>query len=100
MKKFVLYLLALVTGALTLLFADAHHEREKERESREPQKEVRESRERMHLESLEIHEAVREGRISHEDGRKKIDALKRRLHDHQKEKFWKRVEEEIEGAAV
>ena len=55
----------------------------KKRERDEPRREVLAKQERMHWESQEIHQAVREDRISHEDGRKKIDTLKRRLHDHQ-----------------
>ena len=32
----------------------------------------------MHREAREIHEAVRQGRISHEEGREKLEALNRR----------------------
>ena len=46
MKKSLLFLSALVAGALTLLFADDHREREKERERDEPRREVREKQER------------------------------------------------------
>ena len=98
MKKSLLFLFALVAGALTHLLADDHREREKEHEREEPRRELREKQDRMHRESREIHEAVRAGKISHEDGREKLEALNRKHHEHEKERFWKRVEEEIEGA--
>jgi hypothetical protein len=72
MKKSLLLLSALAACALSPIFADDHREREKEREREEPRKEVYEKQERMHRESREIHEAVREGRIPHEDGREKL----------------------------
>lgn len=52
----------------------------------------------MHRESREIHEAVEAGKISHEEGRQKLEVLQRRHHEHEKEVHWKRVKEEIEGA--
>ena len=58
MKKSLLLLSALAACALSLIFADDHREREKEREIEEPRREVREKQERMHRESRGIHEAV------------------------------------------
>ena len=98
MKKSLLFLSALVAGTLSLLLADDHREREKEPERDEPRGEVREKQERMHREAREIHEAVRQGILSHDEGREKLDALTRMHHQHEKDNFWKRVEEEIEGA--
>ena len=98
MNKSLLYLSAFVVGAISLLFADDHRDREKERAREEPQREVRERQERMHRESKEIHEAVRVGKISHEEGREKLEALNQKHHEHEKERFWKKVKDEIEGA--
>ena len=39
----------------------------------------------MHQESREIHEAVRAGKISHEEGREKLEALNRKHHEYEKE---------------
>ena len=77
MKKSIFFLTALLAGALTILLADDHREREKEREKDEPRREVREKQERMHRESREIHEAVKAGKISHEEGRQKLEVLQR-----------------------
>ena len=94
MKKSLLFLCVLATCFLSVLFADDHRDREGD----EPRRDVSEKKEKLHRESREIHEAVKEGRISHEEGHKKLEALNRKHQQHEKERFWKRVEEEIEGA--
>ena len=90
MKKSLLFLYLLATCFLSVLFADDHRDREGDEPS--------EKKEKLHRESREIHEAVKEGRISHEEGHKKLEALNRKHQQHEKERFWKRVEEEMEGA--
>ena len=98
MKRSLFFLTTLVAGALPLLLADDLREREKERERDQPRREVREKQERMHRESREIHEAVKAGKISHEEGRQKLEVIQRRHHEHEKEIHWKRVKDEIEEA--
>ena len=98
MKKSLLFLSALVAGALTFLLADDHREREKEHEMKSHEENFVKSRRECIGNPGEIHEAVRAGKISHEEGREKLEALNRKHHEHEKERFWKRVEEEIEGA--
>ena len=125
MKKSLLFLSALVAGALTLLFADDHREGEKERERDKSRAEERERAERIKKEELRIYEAAREGKITREEGRRELEKIHQRERanrsdaeirreketiekahqirrkqqvEHEKERFWKRVEEEIEGA--
>ena len=90
MNKSLLYLSAFVVGTISLLFADDHRDREKERAREEPQREVRERQERMHRESKEIHEAVRVGKISHEEGRENSRLLTKSITNMKKRGFGKK----------
>ena len=123
MKKSLLFLSGLVVGAMPLLLADDHRESEKERD--EPRVQERERAERIKKEELRIYEAAREGKITREEGRQELEKIDQRERanlseaqvrrekeviekahqirrkqkvEHEKERFWKRVEEEIEGA--
>ena len=98
MKKSLFFVTALVSSALSILLADDHGGREKESARNKQHREAREKQEQMHRESREIHEAVRTGQISHQKGREKLDALNRKHHEDEKQRFWKKVEEKIDGA--
>ncbi len=98
MKKSLFLVTALVSSALSILLADDHGGREKESARNKQHREAREKQEQMHRESREIHEAVRTGQISHQKGREKLDALNRKHNEDEKQRFWKKVEEKIDGA--
>ena len=77
------------------LIDKAHQIRRKQNEYEHSQKH---SSEHVQGEIQRVHTAVRKGEISHEEGKKKLDRLGELQKKHERERFWKRVEEEIEGA--
>ena len=72
MKKYLLFLSALISQTLSLLFTDDHREHEKERERDEPRAEERERAERIKKEELRIYEAAREGKITRDEARREL----------------------------
>ena len=112
MKKLIFLSFPFFISSLSyLVFADDHRERERKETSGEErgraelkekekrlQEEIGNSQVRMHNESRKIEGMVREGELSQEDGRKKLEKLHRQQHERMKEVQWGRVKEEIEGA--
>lgn len=95
MKKSLILIPIIIFSLLNFhSFADDHREREREPHGRGE----REAPSRTHQEQRGIHEAVRAGKISNEEGRQKLEVLQRRHHEQEKEVHWKRIKEEIEGA--
>ena len=95
MKKSLILIPIIIFSLLNFYsFADDHREREREPHGRGE----REAPRRIHHEQRDIHEAVRAGKISHEEGRRKLEELQRKHHEREKEAHWTRVEKEIEGA--